>query len=153
MDELLEWLISGDGDRAQVVLLPRDPETAFVYWQMPAGSEEAELQVVVRDGAQANREVKRFSVDQARSGRFFQFAGPDMEHRCELSWSGGQVVSPWIRSPRRAPGTEPATFVRVEWAERGLLTAPVDHEVQGRGFFRARSGGAPSSGAFIGRNK
>lgn len=150
MDDLLAWLVT-DGD--EVVVLPRDPEWGYVYWQRPPGSDGAELRVIVDDADHGEQEVERFLAGEERGGRFFRFAGPDRRHRCELVWPEGTIESAWILSPRRAPGPKDVSFVQVEVGARGLLMKAVDHEVQGRGIFEARRRDLPSSQAFIDAEK
>lgn len=133
----------------EVVLLPRDPESGYVYWTWPGAEAAGEsARLVLLSGEE---EVLSFEVREARGGRFLNFAESGGSHHCRLEWSKGQEESALVEAPRREPGQEGAAFVKVEWSEEGLKTVPTTHEDEIHGSFPAgkpRKPTAPTSTSF-----
>ncbi|WP_158542707.1 DUF4912 domain-containing protein [Lujinxingia litoralis] len=141
----------------QLVLLWRDPEVGYVYWEVdPALKEELWICLSKREGSEARRlEVERWRVDEALSGRFVRIEEPGARYQAEL-WRGDVVgsgepilCSEMSRAPRRAPGSGAERFVRVSWQERGLGFEPTEHRHPVRGRFAAGTGPRLSSMAFM----
>lgn len=117
--------------RHQLVLLPRDPEMAYVYWEwpQPPGSDQPATLLIYVDGSDQRRyTVGSFEVTDRRGGRFVPFGRPGAIHRCELTWGDHSEQSKPVRAPRRESGTDAPRFVRVELTEQGLRTEAADHD-------------------------
>lgn len=134
--------------RRQLVMLPRDPETAWVYWEWPSDQEdgsEGRLTVFVGRDEQPDNEVESHRVDDRFGGRFVSFGPPGAVHRCRLRFDGVDEWSQPVESPRRQAGERTPAFVRVRRTDRGLRAEPTDHEHPVHGTFRAPRWSAPSS--------
>jgi hypothetical protein len=99
--------------RPQVVLLPRDPNVAYVYWESPTPGATLRLEVNGENGQIET--VETFDVGETLGGRFVSFARPGALHRCQLEGEGFRVQTSWSQAPRTQPGSEPAGFVHIEW--------------------------------------
>ena len=145
-DELREAAMSRRGT-AQVVLLPRDPEAGYVYWEWPDGPKHGEsgrLTLYLQGEAQRH-EIASFEIQEECGGRFVQFERPGALHVCELQWGEESLDSAPLKAPRRESGDDKPKFVRVELSQRGLDTKPAEHEHAVYGRFPAASISAPSS--------
>ncbi len=141
--------------REQVVLLPRDPFAAYVYWEVTQDAFGEERPLIGRllmlpsdESATFEREVFDFPVESVRDGRFVEFVGEDIRHVAEIGHRGEDgefrclVRSEVVRSPRTFAGTDPAHFVAVQVTENGLQVRDVEHRVPEGTLFAARRGGS-----------
>ena len=145
-DSMPDLAMARRGKR-QLVILPRDPERGYVYWEWHNGEttgEAGKLKVSVQtpDGW---RPIESFSVTDERGGRFIDFDRPATIHRCELSWGGEVEYSRPLLAPRRESGSSSPAFVRVQVTERGLQLEPTDYDHPVHGIFPAVDVNLPSS--------
>ena len=135
--------------QAQVVILPRDPEAAYVYWELPEDhrpSSSATVTVLTKDSDGLRTEVHQFDVKEALGSRFVSVSHPGAVHICELKWSGGVERSEPTTMPRREAGNEGMSVVRVTMTDRGLKTEPAELDGGVLGRVESSPGDAPSSG-------
>ena len=144
--------------RDRVVLLPRDPEGGYVYWELtaeglsqagaPSGPRLRILIVARTDDGETIAE--QFAIESWLDGRFINFHGEDIEYVARLGVDiDGEFVpvatSHSIRSPRSRAGDDEPEFVSVEMGEGGLTLTPTEHEHPELGTFKAASVDLPSS--------
>lgn len=132
---------------AQVVMLPRDPEMAYVYWEWPGASspnETGQLTVYVK-GEVERHLVGSFDISEECGGRFVPFGRPGAIHICELQWGEDSLQSAPVGAPRRESGDKKPRFVRLQLTEKGSQTEPAEHEHAIRGRFPAAASDSPSS--------
>ena len=128
--------------RPQVVLLPRDPEVAYLYWEWPGAQANNGASATVSFLADAGdgvfQEIQSFEISDATGGRFLPFHRPGVPHRGELTWADEVHRSEDVIAPRREAGEESAAFVRVMWSDTdGLEVEPTEHEHFTHGRFPA----------------
>lgn len=147
--EQSEQLGMAKAGKPQVVLLSRNPEVGYIYWEWPGAEANdqnpATLRFLVRGQGGDFEEVQRFEVVDALGGQFIQFSRPGAPHRCELAWSGRVCRSEVVSAPRREAAEEPAAFVQVHWTSDGLDVEPKAHEHATHGRFPAATVKAGSS--------
>ncbi len=149
-------------NRDQLVLLPRDPFVAYVYWEVDQASLSAQRHLTGRllmlprgESAAFEREVFDFPVDSACGGYFVEFIGEDIRHVAEIGYRTDQgefdclVRSEIVQSPRSFPGTDPAHFVAVQLTEDGLVVDDTDHRAPAGVLFSARR--SASAGSLLSR--
>ncbi len=138
-------------NREHVVLMPRDPFVAYVYWEVDQASLAAGGQLTGRllmlprgESTAFEREVFEFPVESTCEGYFVEFIGEDIRHVAEIGYRTEQggfdclVRSEIVRSPRSFPGTDPAHFVAVQLTKDGLLVDDTDHRAPDGVLFSAR---------------
>lgn len=124
------------GDKKQeVVILPRDPESGYVYWRIATPLKGSLVVELHRDG----QIDERFEVDQAEGGRFVRFPVAGAVYRaCVRSKQLAKPLeSALVEAPRRAPGDDGAAFVKVGWTPAGLQVEPAGHHDEIHGSFPA----------------
>ena len=137
--------IVGSGE-FRLVMLPRDPERAYVYWEWPEPVTGSGVLTVYVDGRSGRRQVECFDVEERLGGRFVAFGAPDRIHRCSLDWGTGRVEwSRPLRAPRRHGGDAPPRFVRVRSAHDGLHVEAVTVDYPSGETFSPTNETAPSS--------
>ena len=132
----------------QLVLLPRDPKIAYVYWEWPddePGPDAGELTLLVEGPRGSRRVVESFEIRTRRGGRFIEFSRPDAIHCCKMQWGDLVVESDEVLAPRHESGDGAPEFVRVAVTERGLEVEPTEHEHPVHGRFPASSRYFPGS--------
>lgn len=137
--------------RRQLVMLPRDPERAYLYWEWPddlIGEEAGEVAVSVKTPDGSWRRIKSFAVDETLGGRFIDFERPGAIHRAELRWRDQCEVSAPLAAPRRNPGDGAPVFVRLRFSAKGLQQMPTEYEHPVQGTFPVASVEAPSSSSW-----
>ncbi len=147
MGECDEPMAMAESGKFRLVMLPRDPDRAYVYWESPPGeAETGRLTVFVEDGEQGRRQIDEFEVDDRCGGCFVTFDSPGALHTCRLEWGRESVetVRP-VRAPTREPGDESPAFVRVRATGRGLEIEPTEHDHPVHGRFPAAKPGAGAS--------
>lgn len=141
----------------QLVLLWRDPEVGYVYWEL-AGElrpREAWARLVRLEAGDGVQELERWRVDEALSGRFVRVDQGRARYRAELGEVGSdgsfkvRVSSEVSEAPGRGPGDGAPRFVRVRWSNtQGLGWEPTEHSHPTLGRFLPGEGARPSSAAF-----
>lgn len=144
--------------REQLVLMPRDPFVAYVYWEVDQASLSASKHLVGRllmlprgESTAFEREVFEFPVDTERGGYFVEFIGEDIRHVAEIGYRTDQdgfdclVRSEIVQSPRSFPGTDPEHFVAVQITEDGLVVNDTDHRAPAGVLFSARRSASAGS--------
>ena len=147
MSDAMPDLAMATRGQRQLVMLPRDPERGYVYWEWSGdqtSGEAGKMTVSVR-GADGWRPIETFSVTDERGGRFIDFDRPGAMHRCALSWGGEVEKSPPLLAPRREPGDGSPAFVGVQLTEDGLQLVPTDYDHPVHGVFPAADFDLPSS--------
>ena len=119
-------------DNEKVVLLPRDPRTAYVYWDVAEAGAKVVLEAMLPEGVEV---VDSFVVDEAKGGRFVRYGRPGVPHRCRVEAPSQTVQTAWSQAPREAPGEEPPAFVALEISKDGVLLEPTKHHDPLRGEF------------------
>lgn len=146
----------------QLVLLPRDPFIAYVYWEVNLASLSAHAHLTGRilmlprdESAVFEREVFEFPIENACGGYFVEFIGEDIRHVAEIGYrtDGGEfdclLRSEIVRSPRTFPGIDPAHFVAVQLTNDGLVVTDTDHRAPAGVLFSARR--STSAGSSLSR--
>ncbi|WP_230467610.1 DUF4912 domain-containing protein [Lujinxingia vulgaris] len=141
----------------QLVLLWRDPEVGYVYWEL-AGEvrpREAWARLMRLRSDREWEELERWRIDEALSGRFVRVDQGRASYRAELGVVGSdgsfevRVSSEVSEAPGRSPGEAAPRFVRVMLSEkRGLSWEPTEHTHPSLGRFLPGEGERPSSAAF-----
>lgn len=150
MEESPPQLVGASTGRFQLVVLPRDPQKGYVYWEWPAAqqaSSPAQLTLQVRDSDGSWRAVHSFEVTEKLGSRFFDFSAPDVLHRCCFEDADGARYSEPVKSPRRQPGGRPVQFVTQRPGADGLQVEPTDYDDPVHGSFPAAIHRPPSSHA------
>lgn len=146
----------------QLVLLWRDPEVGYVYWELTGEvrPREAWARLVRLEADDGVEELERWRVDEALSGRFVRADQGRARYRAELGEVGSdgsfkvRVSSEVSEAPGRGPGDGAPRFVRVMLSERrGLSWEPTEHSHPTLGRFLPGVGQRPSSTAFVGDQK
>jgi len=142
---------------AQLMLLWRDPEVGYVYWELieEVRPREAWARLLRLGAGQESVELERWPVAEALSGRFVRVDESGARYRAELGHVGAdgsfevRLSSEVSDAPRRGPGSAEPRFVRVNLkGERGLGWEPIEHIYPKLGRFLPGSGERPSSAAF-----
>jgi len=127
-------------DVDEVVALPTDPHTAYVYWELrplqlararyadPSGRLVLRVLSVAPCGMSTEQTSRDVPVDQLVGDRFLRGLTPACELRLCIGWAGEAgflplVIAPELKMPRDdAGGQRAATFngatIGVAWAER-----------------------------------
>lgn len=134
-------------DNEKVVLLPRDPRTAYVYWDVAEGEAKVVLEAKVADGVEV---VDSFVAEGGKGGRFVRYARPGVPHRCRIEASTETVETAWTEAPREEPGKAKPAFVSLELSKEGVVLEPSKHHDPVRGEFpgakvESRSAGPTST--------
>lgn len=132
---------------AQVVMLPRDPETAYVYWEWPGLGDGGATLTVYASGGVERHAVTSFEISQECGGRFVTFGPPGTTHTCVLDHGDEQRESASVTAPSRESGDETPSFARVELTDRGLRREPAEHDHAVHGRFPPAETSPPSSDA------
>lgn len=134
----------------RIVIVPRDPETAFVYWEITASGvarsgvrtldPQFELRIRVRDDAGEAHVVFQASVNRWLDGTFVPFGEPDAVHDAVVGVVNGREFVPLatsqiVRAPRTRPGPDEPEFVSIEIDERGIELTPITHAIPDVGKF------------------
>lgn len=135
------------GKDQNVVLLPRDPESGYIFWKIgELTSQEVFLELV-----RGHEVEESFEITEREGGRFVRFRSPGSVYQARVRGIEGAPQSAYIEVPRREPGDDGAAFVKVAWTEEGLEAKPTEHEDEIHGAFPAgkpRQVRSPSSTAF-----
>ncbi len=134
----------------RIVIVPRDPETAFVYWEITANGvarsgvrtldPQFELRIRVRDDEGEPHVVFQASVSRWLDGTFVPFGELGAVHDAVVGVVNGREFVPLatsqiVRAPRSRAGQEDAEFVSIELDGRGIELTPVTHAVADVGQF------------------
>lgn len=144
--------------RDRVTLLPRDPSSGYVYWELTAeglsraaAPSEPRLRLFIVTRTDDGETVaESLAIESWLDGQFIAFHGEDVEHVARLcvevdgEWVPVATSSP-VRSPRTHPGEETPEFVSVQMGANGLELTPTEHEHPELGTFKAASRDLPSS--------
>ncbi len=138
--------------RDRVVLLPRDPDGGYVYWELTAeglsraaAPSEPRLRILIVTREEHGETIAhQFPIESWLDGRFVAFHGEDVEHvaRLAVEIDGNFVplaTSHPVRSPRNRPGNNTPEFVEVALSSDGLQLTPTEHEHPELGTFQAAS--------------
>ncbi|RDV37251.1 DUF4912 domain-containing protein [Bradymonadaceae bacterium TMQ3] len=137
----------------QLVLLWRDPEVGYVYWELvgEVRPREAWARLVRIHADERAEELERWRIEEALSGRFVRVDQGRERYRAELGVVGSDgsfdvhIGSEVSEAPGRGPGQGAPRFVRVRLSERGLGWEPTEHAHPTLGRFLPGVGERPGS--------
>ena len=131
----------------QIVILPRDPETAYVYWEVPglkASGQHATLTIYAQTKME-RQVVDSFEITEECGGRFITYSRPDALQIGAIEWGEKRRESTPVRAPRRESGDDKPGFVRIQLGDQGLTRQPAEHKHAVHGRLPPASDDNPSS--------
>ncbi|MEI6429884.1 MAG: DUF4912 domain-containing protein [Pseudanabaena sp. ELA607] len=144
VDEALGELPSGYGE-SRIVLLPRDPQWSYVYWDVP-NEHKAELRkqggqqlclrlydvTFVNLATQAANNVQEYACDEMAREWYLPIPISDREYAVEIGYRCAD--GRWLLLSRSASVKVPSMFPS-DWVEDHFITVPWEQSLKGETFF------------------
>lgn len=144
VDQDLGELPGGYG-QSRIVLLPRDPQWAYCYWDVPNGHKEElrrqggqQLALRLYDitdinlDYQAPHNIQEYLCDEMAREWYLPLPVSDRDYAVDIGYRCGD--GRWLSLARSAPVRVPPVYPS-DWIEDNFVTVPWDQELQGKTVF------------------
>jgi uncharacterized protein len=144
VDEGLADLPDGYGD-SRIVLMPRDPQWAYTYWDIPKehkeelrrqGGQQLALRIYdvtdINIEFQASHSMQEYPCDELAREWYLPIPLSDRDYVIEIgyrTWDGN-----WLRLSRSAPVKVPPVYPS-DWIEDVFITVNFDEDLRGKTFY------------------
>jgi uncharacterized protein len=145
VDEGLSDLPDGYGE-SQIVLMPRDPQWAYTYWDIPSGQKEdlrrqggSRLALRFYDVTDINVESQRphslqqYECDEMAREWYLPVPVSDREYMVEIGYLTGD--GRWLLLARSAPARIPPVYPS-DWIDDQFITVAWDADLRGKTFLQ-----------------
>ncbi|MEM9272987.1 MAG: DUF4912 domain-containing protein [Cyanobacteria bacterium P01_F01_bin.143] len=144
VDQDLGELPGGYG-QSRIVLLPRDPQWAYCYWDVPNGHKEElrrqggqQLALRLYDitdinlDYQAPHNIQEYLCDEMAREWYLPLPVSDRDYAVDIGYRCGD--GRWLSLARSAPVRVPPVYPS-DWIEDNFVTVPWEQELQGKTVF------------------
>jgi len=144
IDEALGELPAGYGE-SRIVLLPRDPQWGYVYWDIPNSDKEEkreqggqQLALRLYDSTDLNLDyqsphsIQEYPADELAREWYLPIPVSDRDYVVEIGYRCGD--GRWLVLSRSIPVHIPPTYPS-DWIEESFITLPWEQTLVGQTFF------------------